>query len=83
MEVRLNLPIDVDEVAFQIASHDDKTIVQFVTTILDAAARLELDEMLVAHVWRGVMREYEGGAVGIEAPSIGILLEEYPHSPNQ
>jgi hypothetical protein len=77
MEVRLNLPIDVEEVALQIAQHDDKTVVRFVETILGAAARIELDEMLVAHVWRGVLREYEGGDVGEQPPSIQELLDEY------
>ena len=77
MEVRLNLPIDVEEVALQIAQYDNKTVVRFIETILGAAARMELDEMLVAHVWRGVLREYEGGDVVEQPPSIQELLDEY------
>jgi len=79
MDVRLNLPIDVEEVALQIASHDDETIIRFITTILDSAARLELDEALVASIYRGCLREYEG-MDDEDRLTIDELLVKYPET---
>ena len=78
MQVRFNLPVDLEEVATQIAQHDDKDVVRFIKTILEAAARLELDELLIAHVWRGILREYESGNDDDQPLSIQELLDEYP-----
>lgn len=73
--IQLTFDFRADDLAEQIVStlpYDE--VVKLVMSVLDHAATAELDEELVARIWRGLQGCYEEG----DRPTIEDLLARYP-----
>lgn len=75
MDLRLNLKFNVDELAEEMAQLDHAEFIQFVMKGLDVFQCLEVDEELIARIWRGLQGSYDEGE---KPPTLADLLEKYP-----
>lgn len=75
MEMRLNFGFSTEQLAEEMTQLDHATFIKFVMDALDAFACAELDEELVACIWRGLDGCYDPGE---RRPTLASLLRQYP-----
>lgn len=75
MDLRLNLKLNAEELAEEMTQLDHAEFIEFVMNSLDAFACAEVDEELLARIWRGLQDCYDPGE---RPPSLADLLEQYP-----
>lgn len=73
--IHLSFDFRADDLAEQIVTTlPYAEVVKLVMSVLDLAATAELDEELVARIWRGLQDCYDEG----DKPTIEDLLARYP-----
>lgn len=75
MEMRLSFGMDTEELAEEMMQLDHATFIKFVMDSLAAFACAELDEELVARIWRNLDGCYDPGD---KRPTLASLLKQYP-----
>lgn len=75
MEMRICFGFDTERLAEEMTQLDHATFIEFVMNSLDAFACAEVDEELLARIWRGIQGCYDEGE---QPPKLADLLEKYP-----